>query len=336
MSAPQMDVSPQQIIDHLWAARAAQALVAGVELELFTHIHNGKRTAKELARAAGSSLRATERLLEALVGLGYLGKKNGNYSLEPVAEHFLVSGKEGYMGGFVYETKLTWPGWGKLSEVIKSGRPIQTVDTEAGGRDFFPKLVEAIFPMSYGASRAAVALLPEKTRKRIRNILDVAAGSAAWSLAFAQAIPEARVTVVDYEEVTPIARRFAERFGVADRYDFIEGNLREIDFGRNRYDLVILGHIIHSEGEKWGKKLIKKAYRALGEDGLLLIADMVPNDERTGPPMPLLFGLNMIVHTEAGDVFTMRQYREWLKDAGFKKVTTIDVPSPSPLILATK
>ena len=336
MSAQQPNVTPQQIIEHLWGARAAQVLVAGVELEIFTHIHNGKQTAKEIARAAGSSLRATERLLDALVGLNYLNKKNGGYNLEPVAEQFLVSGKESYMGAFVYETKLTWAGWGQLTDVIKTGLPISAVDTETGGREFFPTLVEAIFPMSYGAARAAVPQIPEKTRKRIKTILDVAAGSAAWSLPFAQTIPDARVTVLDYEEVTPIARRFAERFGVADRYDYIEGNLREIDFGRNRYDLVILGHIIHSEGEKWGKKLIKKAHRALTDNGLLLIAEMIPNDTRTGPPMPLLFGLNMIAHTEAGDVFTMKQYREWLKDAGFKKITTIDVPSPSPLILATK
>jgi hypothetical protein len=99
---------------------------------------------------------------------------------------------------------------------------------------------------------------------------------------------------------------------------------------------VILGHIIHSEGEKWGKKLIKKSFRALRDDGLLLIAEMVPNDTRSGPVLPLLFGLNMIVHTEQGDVFTMRQYREWLKEAGFKRITTIDAPGPSPLILATK
>ncbi|MGA8566363.1 MAG: hypothetical protein WB580_01090 [Candidatus Binataceae bacterium] len=32
---------------------------------------------------------------------------------------------------------------------------------------------------------------------------------------------------------------------------------------------------------------------------------------------PLLFGLNMLLHTPAGDVFTMREYREWLKEAGF-------------------
>ena len=36
------------------------------------------------------------------------------------------------------------------------------------------------------------------------------------------------------------------------------------------------------------------------------------------------------------EFFTMREYRKWLKDAGFKKVTTIEAPAPSPLILARK
>lgn len=336
MSTNQPEVTPQLIMQHLWMARGAQVLVAGVELDIFTHIHNGKRTAKEIARAAGANPRATERLLNALVGMDYLEQKKGNYTLKPVAETFLIRGKETYIGGMVDETKMTWMQWANLTESIKSGRPFKAVDTEADGKAFFPQLVEAIFPMSYGNSRTAVAMLPEKTRKRIKTILDVAAGSAAWSIPFAQALPDARVTVLDYPEVTPVARRFAETFGVADRFDYLEGNLREIDFGRNRYDLVILGHIIHVEGEKWGKKLIKKAYRALSDGGTLLIADMIPNDTRTGPPLPLLFGLNMLVHTENGDVFTMREYREWLKATGFKKVTTLDAKGPSPLILATK
>ena len=336
MSTHQPEVTPQLIMQNLWMARGAQVLVAGVELDIFTHIHNGKRTAKEIARAAGANPRATERLLNALVGMDYLEQKKGSYTLKPISEAFLVRGKEAYLGGIVNETKMTWAQWANLTEAIKTGRPFTAVDTETDGKKFFPQLVEAIFPMSYGNSRTAVAMLPGKTLKRIKTILDVAAGSAAWSLAFAQAIPEARVTVLDYPEVTPVARRFAEAFGVADRYDYLEGNLREIDFGRNRYDLVILGHIIHTEGEKWGKKLIQKAYRALNDGGTLLIAEMIPNDTRTGPPLPLLFGLNMLVHTEQGNVFTMREYREWLKAAGFKKVSTLDAQGPSPLILATK
>ena len=335
-AAKQMNLTPERIIQDLWAARHAQVLMAGTDLDVFSHIASGKRSSKEIARAASSSQRGTVMLLDALVGLGYLNKKGEAYGLEPVSEKFLVRGRETYLGSMVNETKMVWESWAHLTEVVRSGRPYRTVDVEEAAREFFPELVAAIFPMSYGAAQSAVSALPEKTRGRIKRILDVAAGSAAWSLAFAQAIPEARVTVVDYPEVTKVAKQFTRRFGVADRYDYQEGNLRDVNFGRNKYDLVILGHIIHSEGEKWGKKLIKRSSSALKEGGLLLIGEMVPNDDRTGPPLPLVFGLNMLLNTEQGDVFTMRQYREWLKDAGFKKVTTIEASGPSPLILATK
>lgn len=69
---------------------------------------------------------------------------------------------------------------------------------------------------------------------------------------------------------------------------------------------------------------------------MLLIAEFVANDDRSGAEIALLFGLNMLLGTEAGDVYTMREYREWLKQAGFRKVTTIAASHVSPLILATR
>ena len=105
---------------------------------------------------------------------------------------------------------------------------------------------------------------------------------------------------------------------------------------RSKYDVVILGHIIHGEGEKWGKTLITKSYKALKPGGTLVIAEMIPNDTRTGPVFPLLFGVNMILQTEEGDVFTMAQYKQWLKQAGFKSIKTVQVEAPSPLILASR
>lgn len=337
MSQPttQSHLTPQQIVDDLWGAWKTQTLIAGIELEVFTHVAAGKRTAKEIARAAKASLRGMERLLDALVGLGYLTKKGDKYGLHPVADLFLVRTSERYVGGMAYSSKLVWNVWSHLTDAVRSGQPVHSVDGETDGKEFFPKLVGSIFSTSFGAARAAVSTLPEKTRSGIKTILDVAAGSAAWSLAFAQAIPDARVTVLDFPEVVPVARQFVEQFGLTDRYDYVEGNLREVNFGRGCYDLVILGHIIHSEGEKWGKKLIQKSRRALRDGGMLLIGEFVPNDTRTAPPVPLMFALNMLLHTTDGNVFTMREYRQWLKDAGFKKVTTIDAPAPSPLILAT-
>ena len=89
-------------------------------------------------------------------------------------------------------------------------------------------------------------------------------------------------------------------------------------------------------GPDWGKQLLKRTCAALNDDVMLLIGEFVPNDQRSAPALPLLFGLNMLLHTPQGDVYTMSEYREWLKEAGFRKVATIPAPHVSPLILATK
>jgi ubiquinone/menaquinone biosynthesis C-methylase UbiE len=329
-------LTPKPILEDLMASWRTQTLVAGIRLDVFTHIVGGKRTAKEVADAADASLRGMTYLLDALVGIGYLRKNGGRYSVQPLAAAFLVRGKQAYMGSAAHVATLNWEAWNYLTEAVKTGHPYRAINVAEAGKEFFPKLVSAIFPNSFAASRAAVSSLAEKDRKQIKKILDVAAGSGAWSLAFAQALPEARVTAVDFPEVTPITRQFAEKFGAAARYDFLEGDMQTLDFGRKLYDLAILGHIIHSEGERQGRELIRKCCEALRPGGLLLIAEYIPNDSRTEPAIPLMFGLNMLLHTEEGNVFTMREYRAWLKEAGFRTVTTITAPAPSPLILARK
>ena len=329
-------LSPQVIMDELTGGWRAQTLSAGIELDVFSHIAAGKRTAKEVADAARASLRGMTRLLDALVGLGHLRKTGIRYSLQPIAAAFLVRGKKTYMGAAAESLNLNWDVWKHLAEAVRTGRPYEALDVAKRGKEFFPKLVAGIFPGNFAASSAAVSSLSDKQRREIHRILDVAAGSGAWSLAFAQAIPEARVATVDFSEITPITQGFAEKLGVADRYEYHEGDLRQVDFGQDIYDLVILGHIIHSEGEKHGQELIRKSYEALRPGGMLLIAEFVPNDTRTKPPFPLLFGLNMLLQAEEGAVFTLREYRAWLKAAGFRKVKTVPVPAPSPLILAAK
>jgi 2-polyprenyl-3-methyl-5-hydroxy-6-metoxy-1,4-benzoquinol methylase len=329
-------LSPAPIMQDLTGAWRSRTLVAGVELEVFRHVATGKRTVKEIAEAAGASTRGMASLLDALTAIGYLRKSGGSYALPPISAAFLVPGGKAYMGAMAHALSLTWDAWKNLSEAVRSGRSADAVDVAEKGKQFFPKLVASIFPGNYAAATVAASHISERERRKIRNILDVAAGSGAWSLAFAKAIPEARVTTVDFPEMTPITRGFAEQFGVAARYDYLEGDLRQVDFGKKAYDLVILGHIIHSEGEKHGKELLAKCHSALRPEGKLLIAEYVPNDARTGPPMPLLFGLNMLLQTEEGAVFTLREYRAWLETAGFGKVAVVPVPPPTTVILATK
>jgi 2-polyprenyl-3-methyl-5-hydroxy-6-metoxy-1,4-benzoquinol methylase len=324
-------------MDLMWGGWSPCAVAAAVELDVFSAIASGKTTAAEIAGEAHANESAMRRLLDALVTLKYLTHKSDRYALSPHAATFLVRGSELYMEGAGRFATGQMMGWFQLADVIRSGAPLPPPGGEAGMANFFAMLVKVIFPPNFVAANAAVASLPASARARIKSVLDVAAGAAAWSIPFAQANKATRVTVVDFPQVTPVAREYAAKFGVADQYEYRDGNLNEVDFGTSRYDLVTLGHVIHAVGREAGSRLIERSAKALRERGMLLIAEFIANDERTGPPLPMLFSLNMMLHSPIADVFTMKEYRGWLKEAGFKTIKVIRTPAaPSPLILATK
>lgn len=334
MTAPALDVPNLGILaDSMWAFGRSRALHAAVSLRLFDTLAEGPRTAAEAAKAGRAKERGVRILFDALVGMELLTKARDKYALNATSSTFLVSTSPAYVGEMVLHIDMLTQSWQSLAETVRTGRPGLSVDAEAAGREFFPKLVAALFPMSFGGGRMAREALPARTRSRVKRVLDVAAGSAAWSLAWAVADPEVRVTALDYDEVFPVTRQFTDRFGVTDRYEFLAGNLRKTSFGKEQYDLVILGHICHSEGARHSARLIERSARALKPGGLLLIAEMAPNDKRTGPLNQLLFGLNMLVNTDAGDVFTLAEYREWMKAAGLSAVRKLDFGAGGPDII---
>ena len=117
--------------------------------------------------------------------------------------------------------------------------------------------------------------------------------------------------------------------------DSFQNYLHDADFGSG-YQVATLGHILHSEGEVRGRKLLKKVYDSLASGGTIAIGEFLVNRERTGPVIGLFFAVNMLVNTEEGDTFTFGEYRQWLEGSRFGDVRTLDVPAPSPVIIATK
>jgi hypothetical protein len=50
----------------------------------------------------------------------------------------------------------------------------------------------------------------------------------------------------------------------------------------------------------------------------------------------LLFAVNMLVNTDCGNTYSFREISDWLAEAGFVNPRLLEVPGPSPLILANK
>jgi hypothetical protein len=71
-----------------------------------------------------------------------------------------------------------------------------------------------------------------------------------------------------------------------------------------------------------------------------MVNDFVPNEERTEPTFALRFSVYTLTHTPEGECWTLSQYSDWLKKAGFAAIETHgDIPQTLPgttLILAKK
>jgi O-methyltransferase involved in polyketide biosynthesis len=140
---------------------------------------------------------------------------------------------------------------------------------------------------------------------------------------------------VDWPEVIPVTKRVAAKHDVADRFSYVAGDILDVDLGQDHH-VATLGHILHSEGAERSQKLLERVFAALASGGSIVIAEFTPDRDRRGPATPLIFGVNMLVNTDHGDVFTFDEIKSWLKAAGFRKVRQLKAAGPSPLILAEK
>jgi ubiquinone/menaquinone biosynthesis C-methylase UbiE len=330
-------VSPERIMQFAFGFAPPLIIESGVRYGIFDTLVNESKNVEQIASETKTSPRGISILLNALVGLQLLAKdSSGKYSLTPESATFLVSTKPGYLGGFYKHTSTQLiPKWLPLYDIVRTGRPSAPVNQEGDGTTFFEQFVEDIFPVSYPvAQHLADHLGVPQTQKPI-SILDLAAGSGVWGIGIAKKSPHVRVTAVDWEGVIPVTKRMAEKFGVKDRFQFISGDLMESDFGKD-HSIATLGHIIHSEGEKRSKELLKKTYKALASGGTIAISEWLVNDNRTEPLPALIFAVNMLVNTEQGDTFSFNEISQWLLEAGFINPRTLEGPGVSPLILATK
>ena len=330
-------VTPERLMELSFAYAPPLIISAGVSNKVFDSLEDDAKTTEQVAEETGASARSLRILMNALVGLGLLKKdRREKYSLTRESAAFLLSKKPGTHAGFfgTIAPQLI-SRWLRLSDIVREGRPAVAVNQETEGTEFFSQLVENIIPMSYPPAQKLGDHLNLAKAKNEIHVLDLGAGSGIWGIALAQKSPRVRVTAVDWAGMIPTTKRITQKFGVGDRFKYIEGDMLEANFG-NGYNIATLGHILHSEGEDRSRQLLRKIFRALKSGGTIAIAEWLVNDDRTKPLPSLMFAVQMLVNTEKGDTFSFNEIKNWLEEAGFKKVRKVEAPGPSPLILATK
>ena len=333
--AAKKSLTPERIMQFAWGYAPTLIIEAAVRHGIFDMLDKRPLTAQEIARKARASQRGVNAILDVLVSLQLLQRKGARFSLTPESSAFLVSTKPVFYGTFFrHVSDQLIPPWLRLSEIVRTGRPSKAVNRKEGAK-FFADFVESLFPLSFPAATALGEHLGIRKAKSPVSVLDIGAGSGVWSISLAKQSPRVRIHAVDWPEVLKVTRRVAQKHGLANRLTTAPGDFFSADFGKG-HQVATVGHILHSEGRERSRRLLKKIFDALAPGGTIAIQEFVPNDDRTGPPNALIFAVNMLVNTEAGDTFTFKEMSKWLREAGYKNPRLLNVPAVSPLVLANK
>jgi SAM-dependent methyltransferase len=309
----------------------SRILLTAYELGVFTELGEARKTSADVARALRTDPRATDRLMNALAVLGLLGKEEGRFANTAAAARYLVRGKPAYMAGLMHGVHL-WDAWSTLTAAVRAG----TSAFERPGGEAGERRTEAfIAAMHYGASLRAERLVAMLELDGVSGVLDVGGGSGAYAVAFARAREDITATVVDLPHVTPLTRRYVEAEGLSGKIDVVEGDANVDPLPRG-YDLVFMSQLLHSNSPKENEALIANGAASLNAGSRLVVQDFVVDEGRAGPPQPVIFALNMLVNTEAGDTYTEAEIRGWMEAAGLADVGRIDTDFETALVIGSK
>lgn len=320
--------SPQLFFQTINAHQRTEALKAGIELEVFTAIGEGNTTAAEIATRCQASEKGIRVLCDYLTIMEMLTKQNDHYALTLDSSVFLDKRSPAYLGGateFLCSPMLI-DGVKHLADAVRKGGTAMEADGTIGPENpVWVKFARAMAPMM-ALPAQLMAKLVDPTPDRKLKILDVAAGHGLYGIAFAQNNPRAEITALDWKAVLEVAKENAEKTGVADRYNTIEGSAFDVDFGTG-YDLVLLTNFLHHFDAPTNETLLRKVHAALADGGGRAVTlEFVPNDDRVTPPDAAGFSLMMLSSTPSGDAYTFAELERMGANAGFSRSTIHPLP----------
>lgn len=313
--APRPDTTRLQRLVHSY--RDAAALMAAVELGLFTQVARGADTEAAVAQALDLTPTNAERLVTACVALGLLARDGERLRNAPDVARFLVAGEPSYAGPWMLFGKPDWNEWGRLAAHL---RRRDTVVLGKYARGFTVEQArqyhEATYSIGMGAARRFARQVDLTGR---RQILDLGGGSGCYCIVAARRHPGLRAIVLDLPPVVEVTREFIAAHGLADRVTARAG-----DFTRDPLpagsDVVIMASNLPQYSREIIQEVIARAFAALVPGGEMhLIGEMLDAD-RAGPRDPALWGLAEALWGSTGIAHSVAECRSYFERAGFRDV----------------
>jgi precorrin-6B methylase 2 len=321
--------SLEDLMNRIRAFQDSRALLTAIELDLFSAVGLGA-TAAEIAKRLRTDERGTEMLMNALVALGILRKKDNVFRNTALAAQYLTEGSPENLRLAMMHTAYLWHSWSTLTQCVRTGS-----SQERGGERDQPWIEAFIAAMDRNVMQRAPLVLNAIDISGVKRMLDVGGGSGGYSIAFAKASSKLHAEVLDLPAVLPLTEQYIEKSGLSERVKTRTGDLQHDEFGHD-YDLIFVSAICHMLGRAENQDLFRRCFTALALGGRIVVQDFILESDKTAPRQAALFTLNWLVVTRNGNNYSADEYSTWLGLAGFGDVRHVRLQGSTGLMIGVK
>jgi hypothetical protein len=314
--SPQPRIMPKTIATLADAVYPSFAMLAGMELDLFTPLKDGPLPAKEIAQAAGTDQAKTAPLLHSLVAIGLLKFDGGLFFNSAEADRFLVRGRPDYIGMRHHAYRRRWNSVLCVAETIRSGVPQRGLDYAS----MPPNVRESFYRGTFSECLAAGRdLAKSRDFSSFCSLVDVGGGSGGLAIAMAEAWPNLSITIADLPAIAPVAKRYIDEAGFAARIDVFPANA-VTDPLVGPYDIAVMRGLFPVLTPGQIRSALANVYRALKPGSPLYVVGWILDDSRTSPLSYATYNLMFVNDYADGLIRTEAEHRDFLEEAGFEYV----------------
>ncbi|WP_423055433.1 class I SAM-dependent methyltransferase [Acetobacterium carbinolicum] len=326
----------QYLEDLATAYWVSDALFTALEMDLFQTIDDfGIRGASllELAPKLGANESALERYLALLNSLGLVGCYQNVYYNQLITKEYLLIASPLYQGDSLLWRKNLTDDWNTLKASLTAGGRVNFLPADISEDELNlrrAKYIKAMDNVAKLKARDCTTFFTELSG----DILDVGTGSGAMALAFLEAFPGTRATLLDIVQMLPQTQKLVDATAYADRVNYHPANILEPQWGlAKKYRLIILSNIIHAYAESENEQVLKTAASHLSDDGIILIHDFFNEHD---PVKAHLTDINMFLNTYNGKVFFGAWVIAELKKSDLLTSSLIPLATDTALIFAAR
>jgi hypothetical protein len=330
---PAVPRSPETIQRLQSGVAPALAMLAGMQLEVFTHLADGPRTAEHLAERLGVAADRLSRLLHALAASGLLEKRQDDFANTPEAAAFLVKGAASYMGGIHELLSQLWHADLLTAQSIRSGQPAALHDFNAASDDEMAAMLRG---MHGGAATGGRELLRRFDFSACRSVVDIGGGSGGLIAALCEACPALQGTLFDLPRTASLAAPILRGTLGGDRVTIEEGDILKTR-PRGMHDAAVMRALIQVLARSDAARAIANAAAAVRPGGTIyILGGGILDNDRLGPSNAVFMNLTFLNLYPAGASYTEAEHAAWLSAAGCVDVERITLPTGGGIVRAAK